>query len=253
MVVEHKPLQVVPQLVADDVHVVYMTPAQADDFEQVVVRSQRVFVPRDIHARIYAHIQSLRQIPADFGGVGKARKPARLFVELHRGVDVAELAAVAGRAGGDADALGPQVRDDVGAGIPHQGHRQDVGGLPLPHRHNPGDGQQPLPAIGFDVRHVPEFLRQILLPQGHGPGKARDLGGGLGAGAQAPLLATAGQQGPQIPQGRCGIQSASALGPADLVGGQAHQIHPPAHRIAGDLQKALHRIAVQQGAAVFLP
>ena len=100
---------------------------------------------------------------------------------------------------------------------------------------------------------MPQLLRQILLPQGHGPGKARDLGGGLGAGPQAPLLTAAGQQGPQIPQLRCGIQSAGAFWPADLVGGQAHQIHPPAHRIAGDLQKALHRIAVQQGAAVFLP
>ena len=37
------------------------------------------------------------------------------------------------------------------------------------------------------------------------------------------------------------------------MGGQAHQVHTPAHRVAGDLQKALHRIAVQQGAAVFLP
>ena len=166
---------------------------------------------------------------------------------------MAGLAPVAGGPGGDADALGPQVRDDVGAGVPHQGHRQDVGGLPLPHRHHPGNGQKFLPAIGFDVRHMPELLRQILLPQGHGPGKARDLGGGLGAGPQAPLLTAAGQQGPQIPQLRCGIQSAGALGPADLVGGQAHQIHPPAHRIAGDLQKALHRIAVQQGPAVFLP
>ena len=137
-------------------------------------------------------------------------------------------------------------------GYPTRDTARMWGASPLPHRHHPRDGQQPLPAIGFDVRHMPELLRQILLPQGHGPGKARDLGGGLGAGPQAPLLTAAGQQGPQIPQLRCGIQSAGALGPADLVGGQAHQIHPPTYRIAGDLQKALHRIAVQQGAAASL-
>ena len=39
------------------------------------------------------------------------------FVELHRGVDMAELAAVAGRAGGDADALRAELGDDVRARI----------------------------------------------------------------------------------------------------------------------------------------
>ena len=37
------------------------------------------------------------------------------------------------------------------------------------------------------------------------------------------------------------------------MGGQAHQVHTPACRIAGDLQKALDGIAVEQGPAFFLP
>ena len=41
---------------------------------------------------------------------------------------------------------------------------------------------------------------------------------------------------------------AHALGAAQLVGGQAHHIHAPDLRLTGNLQKALHRVAVQQGA-----
>ena len=48
------------------------------------------------------------------------------------------------------------------------------------------------------------------------------------------------------------IQCADALGAADLVGGKAHHVHPQRLGIAGHLHEALHRVGMQQGAAMAL-
>ena len=166
---------------------------------------------------------------------------------------MARLPLMAGRACGDADALRTQVRYDVGAGIPYQRHRQNVGGRTLAHGNHAAHGQQLLPAIGLQSGHVGQLGVIIGQPQLHRLGKAGDLGRGLGAGARAALLSAAGQQGAGVPHPGTDVQRAHALWPADLVTGQAHQVYAPALRVAGDLQKALHRVAVQQGRGTLLP
>ena len=93
----------------------------------------------------------------------------------------------------------------------------------------------------------------VLQPQRYRLGKAGDLGGGLRAGAQAALLSAAGQQGTGLAQARADIQPTDTLGRAQLMAGQAHHVHAPARRVAGDFQKALHRVAVQQCGGLFLP
>ena len=65
----------------------------------------------------------------------------RLFVELHRGVDVAELAAVAGRAGGDADALRAELGDNVRARIADERDGEDMRGVAVPDAHHAIDGE----------------------------------------------------------------------------------------------------------------
>ena len=109
-----------------------------------------------------------------------------------------------------------------------------------------GDGRQPLCGIVPDFRHAEEFLLQIFPPQLHSPGKARDLGRGFGAGPEAALLPAAGQQRLWIPDPGTDVQSADALGPADLVGGDGEEVRPQRFCGAWDLQKALDRVGVQQ-------
>lgn len=82
-VIEHQPLQVVPELVPYDVHVVYPPAAQADNFKQAVVGSERVPVPLNVHSRIHPDVEGFGQIPAHVGGIRKPRKPAGIFVKLH--------------------------------------------------------------------------------------------------------------------------------------------------------------------------
>ena len=160
---------------------------------------------------------------------------------------------MAGRPGGDADALRAQLRDDVGAGVAHQRHGQDVGRCARAHRHYAAHGQQLFPAIVPQGGHVGELRVVIFQAQLYRLGKAGDLGGGLRAGAQAALLSAAGQQGTGLAQARADIQRADTLGRAQLVAGQAHHVHAPARRVAGDFQKPLHRVTVQQGRGLFLP
>ena len=95
-----------------------------------------------------------------------------------------------------------------------------------------------------DFRHAEEFLLQIFPPQLHSPGKARDLGRGFSA-AGAALLPAAGQQRLWIPDPGTDVQSADALGPADLVGGDGEEVRPQRFCGALDLQKS-DRVGVQQ-------
>ena len=77
--------------------------------------------------------------------------------ELQGGNDMAGLALVAGGPGGDADALGSQVVDDVLAGPARQGDGQDMGGRPRPHGNHVRDIEQFLPGVGaiWAVASVP--------------------------------------------------------------------------------------------------
>ena len=166
---------------------------------------------------------------------------------------MAGLPLMAGGAGGDADALRAQLRDDVAAGVAYQRHRQNVGRGTAAHRHNAAHVQQLCPAVFLQRRHVRQLFFIALLPQLHGLGKSGDLRRGLRARAQAALLSAAGQQGTGIPHPPADVQRADPLGSAQLVGGQAHHIHAPAFRVAVYLHEALHRVAVQQGGGVLLP
>lgn len=82
-VIEHQPLQVVPELVPYDVHVVYPPAAQADNFNQAVINAGHVSAARHVHSRIHPDVEGFGQIPAHFGRIRKPRKPAGVFVELH--------------------------------------------------------------------------------------------------------------------------------------------------------------------------
>ena len=93
---------------------------------------------------------------------------------------------------------------------------------------------------------MPELVRKTVLPQLHGLGKARDLRGGLCAGAQTHLLSAAGKQRPGLPHPGTDVQCADALGAADLVAGDGDKVRPQRFRGEGDLQKALHRVGVEQ-------
>ena len=159
-----------------------------------------------------------------------------LLRQLQGGDDMAGLALVAGGAGGDADALLPQVVDDVLAGPAHQGDGEHVGrpagsGEDL----QIGDGGQPLHGVVPDPGHVAELVLQVFQPQLCGLGKAGDLGRGLGAGPEAALLPAAGQQGPGALHAGADVQGADALGPADLVGGDGDKVRPQGLGGAGDL------------------
>lgn len=82
-VIEHQPLQMVPELVPYDIHVVYPPAAQADNFKQVVINAGHVSAARHVHSRIHPDVEGFGQIPAHVGGIRKPRKPAGIFVELH--------------------------------------------------------------------------------------------------------------------------------------------------------------------------
>ena len=163
---------------------------------------------------------------------------------------MAQLAPVAGAARRQADALAPQIGHHIGAGIPHQRHHQNMGRFALSHGHHAIDGQQLLAAVGLHLRHMGQLVRQTLGTQLRRLGKARDLGRGLGAGAGALLLSAAVEQRADIADIGAHVQCADTLWPADLVGGNTHHVHPQYLRIAGHLHKALHRVGMQQCAAL---
>ena len=94
-------------------------------------------------------------------------------------------------------------------------------------------GPVPLPALQAQLRR---------------PGKAHDLGRGLGAGAEAPLLPPARQKGPGIPHPGADVQGPDALGPADLVGGNRYKIRPQGP--GGEGPQALHRVGVEEGLGI---
>ena len=158
---------------------------------------------------------------------------------------MAGLALVAGGAGGDAEALGGQVVDDVLAGPARQRDRQNVGGSAVRDHRQIGNGSETLHSVSLELRHVGQLVRKVLCPQFHRLGKAGDLGGGLCAGPQAALLAAAGQQRPGIPHPGADVQGAHALGAADLVAGDGDEVRPQSFGGEGDLQKTLHRVGVQ--------
>ncbi len=97
-----------------------------------------------------------------------------------------------------------------------------------------------------------QLVLQTLGAQLRRLGETRDLGGGLGAGAGALLLPAAMQKRTNIADVRANIQRPNALGAADLVGGKAHHVHAQRLGIAGHLHEALHRVGMQQGAAMAL-
>ena len=110
---------------------------------------------------------------------------------------------------------------------------------------SPGAGQQPVP----QGRHMGGVFRKTGRPLLRRRGKGGDLGHGLGAGAQAVFLISAVDQGRQV-QALPDIQGAAALEPADLVGGQAHQVDAVHGQV--DLAKGLHRVHVEQRAGAHL-
>ena len=108
------------------------------------------------------------------------------------------------------------------------------------------DGEESFAAVVAHGGEVAALFVQPVAVELHGLGEAHDLGGCLRAGAQAALLPAAGEERTQIFQHRRDIQRADALRPADLVRRKAHEIDAPAHGVTGNLQKTLHRVAVQK-------
>ena len=127
-----------------------------------------------------------------------------------------------------------------------------MGGSALAHCDHCVDRQQFFAAIVLQSGHFCHFFVPIFRAQFNRLGEACDLCGGLRAGAQTALLSAAGEQRLGIAQRFGDVQSADALGTADFVGAEAHQIHTPRGGCAGDFQKALHRVAMQQCAALSL-
>ena len=83
-------------------------------------------------------------------------------------------------------------------------------------------------------------------------GKACDLPRGLGAGAQAALLPAAEDQRPRRADTLAQIQSADALGGAELMPADGDEVGTQCIRAERELQKGLHRVGVQQRAGLFL-
>ena len=172
--------------------------------------------------------------------------PGNALGQVQGGHYMAGLALMAGGAGGDADALAAQVVDDVLAGPPRQGHRQNVRGGAAADDLKVRDGGKLLRRVGLDLGYVGELLRKIILPQLHGLGKACNLSGGLRTGPETGLLAAAGKQGLGIFHPGTDVQRADALGAADLVGGDGDEVRSQALGGKGDFQKALDGVGVQQ-------
>ena len=104
--------------------------------------------------------------------------------------------------------------------------------------------------IGRERRH----MRVILVEMRHADlarlGKRRDVRQRLGARADALFLPAAEHQGRQA-QALFDIQRADALGRADLVAGNAHQVAVPFFRRQFHAGKPLHRVDVEQRAGRF--
>ena len=166
---------------------------------------------------------------------------------------MAGLPLVAGGAGGEADPPVAEETDNHLALIAGEGHRQNVGGRPAPNGLQPGDRLlQPGQGLRLQPGHVPD----VPLPGGrsrpHRRGEGRDLGGGLCAGAQASLLASPPDQGGQL-QPPADIQGPDPLRRVDLVPAHSQQVHPQLRRGEGELQEALHPVAVEEGGAAQPP
>lgn len=168
------------------------------------------------------------------------------FVELHRGVDVAELAAVAGRAGGDADALRAELGDNVRARIADERDGEDMRGIAVPDAHHAVDGEKLLERVLLELRHAGELFLIARQPQLHRLGEARDLRGGLGARAQAALLSTAREQRTHRAAARADVKRADALGGVELVSADGNEVRAQRIRAERELQKRLYRVGVQQ-------
>ncbi len=163
---------------------------------------------------------------------------------------MAGLPPVAGGPGGDADPLAAELGDNVLAGVAGQGQGQNVGRVRRAHKTQIRYGPQLLPGVGLAGLHAGPALLQARQPQLHGPGESGDLGRGLGARPQPPLLAAAKEQGQGVFRPAADVQRAGALGPPHLVGGDDRVVRAQSSGRKGDLQKALDRVGVEQGRPV---
>ena len=165
---------------------------------------------------------------------------------------MAGLALVAGGAGGDVDPPVAEEADHHLALVAGQGDSQDVGGGPRPD-HAPARAPAPAagagvvvlqfrpcgpcPAPGWPAPPPPprQRRRSGRWPpcRSAGPSPVRPPGS-----AAASLSPAADVQGPD------------PLGSVDLVPAHRQQVHPQLLRGEGHLQKALDRVAVEQGGAV---
>ena len=139
---------------------------------------------------------------------------------------MAGLAPVAGGPGGDIDALVPQHPHQHLALVPGQGQGQNVGGLPPADLLRLGDpGPELLQGVRLQGLQVGDGVAELGTARLAGGGEGGDLSGGLGARAEAVLLAAPQNQGLQGHSG-ADVQGADPLGCVDLVTAEGEQIHP---------------------------
>ena len=165
---------------------------------------------------------------------------------------MAGLPLVAGGAGGQADPPVAQKPDDDLALIARQGDRQNVGGGPLPHPLQAGDlGGEPLEGLLLQGGHVGHIPLQGGRPRLHRRGEGGNLSGGLGARAQAALLAAPPDHGREL-QAAADVQGPNPLGGVDLVPAHRQQVRPQLFGGEGHLQEALDRVAVDEGLGLLM-
>ena len=134
-----------------------------------------------------------------------------LFVKTHRAVDMAQLSAVTGRAGGNADALRAKLCDDIGRRIADERDGQNVRCLSVADADNTAEGEQRFFGIGLDGCHVRERFIEMLTSQFDRLGKACDLARSLRAGAKPLLLPAAIDERLRRAHAPAEVQSADPL------------------------------------------
>ena len=161
------------------------------------------------------------------------------------------MALGAGASGGNADACILQNVNGVLGGDTGNCHRENVGSLM---------GTVDYYAVQFGELPA-KIVQQCFFPLdilGHGGstvsgsgGKGKNRGGSLRSAAESVFLAAALQQSGEGLQSGGDIQSPGALGPVNLMGGNADQIGSQRFRLKGNFQKALHRIRVKNGIGAY--
>ena len=105
--------------------------------------------------------------------------------------------------------------------------------------------------VGLDGGDVGELFIEMVGAQLDRLGKACDLARGLRTGAQTAFLSAAEDERLGRADALTQIQSADALGRADLVPADGDEIRAERRGAEGDFQKGLHRVGVQQRTGLF--